>query len=204
MGIAERKEREKLEIKELILLKAKEIMVNEGQEKLSIRKIAAAVEYSPATIYLYFQDKDEIIYEMMQFGFGMMAKYFDADLQEQNAAVRIRKVGEGYIRFGMENPDWYDLMFNSDKPMKHIEKCMEDWDEGMAMFNFLTITCREAIQQLGLKDLEDRILALQLWSCVHGLVNLAQSERLEIVERNQTKELISKTLDSMLVSIFKK
>jgi AcrR family transcriptional regulator len=164
MGITERKEREKLEIKELILLKAKEIMVNEGQDKLSIRKIAAAVEYSPATIYLYFQDKDEIVYEMMQFGFSMMAKYFDADLQEQNAAIRIRKVGEGYVRFGMENPDWYDLMFNSMQPIKHIEKCKTEWGVGISLFEMLVAACDEAIPASKKKLVDPRIVALQLWS----------------------------------------
>jgi len=87
--------------------------------------------------------------------------------------------------------------------MKHIEKCMEDWDEGMAMFDFLTKSCNEAIQKLNLKGLDERILALHLWSCVHGLVNLAQSERLEIVERNNTQALLKKTLDSVMVTIFR-
>ncbi len=204
MGLVERKEREKVELKELILDAAKKILLKNGQEGLSIRKIATTVEYSPATIYLYFKDKDEILHELMEMGFMLMNKYMVMAYGETDPVKRIHSIGNAYVKFGLENKDWYDLMFNSDKPMKHIEKCMEDWDEGMAMFNFLAITCREAIQQLGLNHLEDRILALQLWSCVHGLVNLAQSERLEIVERNQTKELISKTLDSMLVSIFKK
>ena len=68
MGLAERK-KEKNELRELILLKAKEIIIREGQEKLSLRKIANEIEYSPATIYLYFQDKDEILYQMMDKGF---------------------------------------------------------------------------------------------------------------------------------------
>ena len=201
MGIAERKEREKLEIKELILLKAKEIMVNEGQEKLSIRKIAAAVEYSPATIYLYFQDKDEIIYEMMQFGCGMMAKYFDADLQEQNAAVRIRKVGEGYIRFGMENPDWYDLMFNSLQPIKHIEKCKAEWGVGIGLFEMLVAACDEAVPAEKRKRVDPRILALQMWSNVHGLVNLYHSQRLNVVGDEEPEKLIVQTLDLMIYTI---
>ena len=62
MGISERREREKQELREKILEKAKEILIKEGQDNLSIRNIATAIEYSPATIYLYFQDKDEIVY----------------------------------------------------------------------------------------------------------------------------------------------
>jgi len=202
LGLAERKEREKLELKELILNASKKILLKYGKEGLSIRKIATAIEYSPATIYLYYKDKDEILHELMEVGFVKMNAYMTEAFTESNPVQRIYKIGHAYILFGLENKDWYDLMFNSDKPMKHIEKCCEDWDQGMAMFEFLTNTCKEAIESVQLKNLNERILALQLWACVHGLVNLAQSERLEIVERNQTKELISKTLDSMLISIF--
>ena len=56
MGISERREREKQELREKILEKAREILIKEGQDNLSIRNIATAIEYSPATIYLYFQD----------------------------------------------------------------------------------------------------------------------------------------------------
>lgn len=203
MGLAERKEREKEELKELILNASKKILLREGQEGLSIRKIAAAIEYSPATIYLYYKDKDAILHELMEMGFMLMNKYMVSAFAEQDPVERIHAIGAAYVKFGLENKDWYDLMFNSDKPMKHIEKCMEDWNEGMAMFNFLTMTCSEVIQKLKLKGLEDRILALHLWSLVHGLVNLAMTDRLDIVEKNNSKVLINKTLESVLKTIFK-
>ena len=52
MGITDRKEREKQELKELILKEAKAVFLEEGYEKTSIRKIADRIEYSPTTIYL--------------------------------------------------------------------------------------------------------------------------------------------------------
>ena len=53
MGIAERKEREKQEMKDQILQAAMELFVEEGYEKASIRKIADRIEYSPAAPGLY-------------------------------------------------------------------------------------------------------------------------------------------------------
>lgn len=41
-----------------------EIIEQEGYEKLSIRKIATRIDYSPTTIYLYYKDKAEIIADM--------------------------------------------------------------------------------------------------------------------------------------------
>ena len=65
MGISERKEREKLEMRRKIVDVAKDLFIHEGFEKTSIRQIAEKIEYSPATIYLYFKDKTEIFQEIM-------------------------------------------------------------------------------------------------------------------------------------------
>lgn len=64
MGIKERRNIEKAEMKKKIKGAAIELIEQEGYEKLSIRKIAAKIEYSPTTIYLYYKDKAEIISDM--------------------------------------------------------------------------------------------------------------------------------------------
>lgn len=64
MGIKERRNLEKAEMKRKIMKAAIEIIEQEGYEKLSIRKIATKIEYSPTTIYLYYKDKAEIITDM--------------------------------------------------------------------------------------------------------------------------------------------
>ncbi|MEX0893041.1 MAG: helix-turn-helix domain-containing protein, partial [Gemmatimonadota bacterium] len=58
MGIAERREREREQVRTLIVEAARDILSAEGLEALSMRAIAERIEYSPATIYLYFKDKD--------------------------------------------------------------------------------------------------------------------------------------------------
>ena len=64
MGILERKERDRVEMRERIINVAIEMFVKEGYEKTSIRNIAEKIEYSPATIYLYYKDKDELLYDV--------------------------------------------------------------------------------------------------------------------------------------------
>lgn len=204
MGSSERKEREKAELKELILDTAKKILLKSGKQGLSIRKIANAIEYSPATIYLYFKDKDEILHELMEMGFMLKNRYMAHAFAEKDPITRLYEIGKAYITFGMENKDWYDLMFNSEEPMQHMARCREEWDQGMALFNFLTITCKEAIQKHQLTHLHEDTMALHLWSSVHGLVNLALSGRLNIVEHSNTSALIDDVLHSILACIVKK
>lgn len=203
MGSQERKEREKAELKDHILDAAKKILLKSGKKGLSIRKIAGIIEYSPATIYLYFEDKDQILHELMEMGFMLMTKYMVSAYAEKDPVLRIREIGGAYIKFALENRDWYDIMFNSDEPMKHMEKCRTDWDEGMAMFNFLTMTCQEAITKIQAEHMDARIVALHLWSCVHGLVNLALTDRIHIVENDDPQKLIGQVLDSVMHCMFR-
>ena len=60
MGITERKAREKKDLRALILKTAEELFVREGYEKVSMRKIASRMEYSPTTIYHHFTHKAEL------------------------------------------------------------------------------------------------------------------------------------------------
>jgi AcrR family transcriptional regulator len=206
MGLAERKERERSELRELILLTAKEIIIREGHDKLSIRKIAQEIEYSPATIYLYFKDKDEILYQMTCLGFSKLTEKMIDVFNINDPIHRIYQIGKIYINFGLEHKDWYDLMFNSPSPMKHIQRCQQEWGEGTAMFSFFTASCEQAInaQHLGINP---SILALQLWSSVHGLVNIINTERLIVVSPEADQEemkskLIDETLDTTMFTVF--
>lgn len=208
MGSTERKERERQELKELILLKAKEIIIRDGQEKLSIRKLAAEIEYSPATIYLYFQDKDEIIYEMTNLGFGKMVETMNVAYSEISPTRRIFQIGRAYIEFGLNQKDWYDLMFNSDSPIKHIQRCQAEWGHGIALFDFFRATCSEAIVENKLEGLDPKILALQLWSNVHGMINLANTDRLIVVETdgdtmNRKVSLSEEVMQNIMKAVFK-
>ena len=203
MGISERREREKQELREKILEKAKEILIKEGQDNLSIRNIATAIEYSPATIYLYFQDKDEIVYELMEMGFERMTSELQGAFEMTDPVERIRHIGQGYIAFGLKNPEWYDIMFNAPQPIQHLTKCQEEWGFGIQLFDFLVNTCEEAMSQDRTRKQDPRLVALHLWSTVHGLVNLSRSQRLEMVEQNNNDSLIQRTVESMLQCIFR-
>lgn len=54
MGIAERKIRQKEEVRSSILRAAWKLVVQDGWQALSIRKIADAIEYSVPVIYDHF------------------------------------------------------------------------------------------------------------------------------------------------------
>ncbi len=122
MGISERKEREKHEKRRMILDTAIQLFIDEGYENVSIRKIADKIEYSPATIYLYFQDKDEILSNLQQEGFVKFYNFLHQAESVTDPRERVKELGRMYVRFGLEHPEYYDLMFYSQSSDEKIRR----------------------------------------------------------------------------------
>ena|SRR5215469_15811916 len=73
MGIKQRREREKQEVRQGILTAAREIALHEGWQAVTIRKVAERIEYSPSMIYEYFASKEAILLELHREGFRLLA-----------------------------------------------------------------------------------------------------------------------------------
>ncbi|QRR00474.1 TetR/AcrR family transcriptional regulator [Dyadobacter sandarakinus] len=171
MAIKERKEREKQDMRNLIIESATRLFLKQGYDKTSIRNIAEDIEYSPATIYLYFKDKDEIFYVIHENGFSMLLAEFRKSQNIVNPFERLVAICKSYIRFAIENQDFYDLMFIMRAPLAEIE-CNNEWPEGQNAFAFLVQVIHECLDQQLIRPVDVGLQALSVWSMGHGLVSL--------------------------------
>jgi len=178
MGVQERKAKEKEELKELILNAAMALFVEKGIEQTTIRSIADSINYSIGTVYVYFKDKNEILYAIHSLGFKRLRQYF-ADLQNiENPKERLSKMGIIYVKFAMENSSVYDLMFNLNAPMKCLsDKHENEWNEGKAAFDVLRSTVQECISMGYFKGHAAEPMAFLVWSMVHGMCSLEIRKR---------------------------
>jgi AcrR family transcriptional regulator len=180
MGIPQRKEKQKQEIKKMILDASMKLFVEEGFEHVTMRKIADLIEYSPTTVYLYFKDKNEILYSLHELGFQKMVEKNRNLAEIENPLRRLYKMGENYIDFGLENPEFYDVMFIQQAPMQVLEEMENcDWKHGETTLNTLKQTVEECMKQGFLKKGNLEAASMAIWGMVHGLVSLAIRQRLE-------------------------
>jgi len=108
MTIEDRRDREKLQMKELILQAAAHIIVTDGYDKLSIRKIANQIEYSPAIIYHYFSNKDEILSQILRQGYqNLMSALAEGRTQSGSSETSLKNLTRKYIDTALENPDQF-------------------------------------------------------------------------------------------------
>jgi AcrR family transcriptional regulator len=205
MGIAERKEKQKTELRKMILEASMKLFVEEGFEKVSIRKIADLIEYSPTTVYLYFRDKNEILFHLHQEGFLKMAEYNTNLADIRNPLMRLHKMGENYLRFGAENPEYYDLMFIQPAPMEalHSMQCVtQEWKEGDRALDLLKQILKECMDHNLIRKGDINVVAMAIWSMVHGLVSLQNKQRFDkLVPKDQVMRTMEQSLHWLLNTI---
>lgn len=194
MAISDRKEREKEEKKQLIIKTATKLFREHGFEKVSLRNIAEAIEYSPTMIYLYFKDKNELFYYLHAEGFRMLRQRFEAEITHiTDAWQRFAKLGEVYIAFGLENPEYYELMFMMAAPLQ-TEVTEEVWHEGFMTHTCLEVEVQNCIQHGYFKGHNYRVLSLMIWCQVHGLVSLHIKDRMKMYSEEERASIMHKSL----------
>jgi AcrR family transcriptional regulator len=192
MGITERKEREKQEMRDSILKATIDLFLEEGYHNVSIRRIAEHIEYSPATIYLYFKDKDEILYALHNMAFEELFKKQQTVATIQDPLERLKKQGRLYIQFAQQNPKYYDLMFIKRGPVRNL-KGPEEWDMGKRAYDFLRTNVQECIDAGYFSGFDTDVVTFGMWACVHGIASLFIRERCMCPE-GQLDQLIDNTM----------
>lgn len=202
MGIIERKERDKQEMRDRIVEAAAEVFAVEGYEKTSIRNIAERIEYSPGTIYLYFKDKNEVLFAIHKVGFEILREQMIPLQVIANPLERLKAIGEVYVRFSMEHPQHYNLMFVLMAPMEVLEE-HKPWHSGKEAFAFLENTIQDCLDQGLIRTTSAKDYAFYSWSFLHGLVMLNNSCRVRVMEQTeeQNQQLMQRALDEWIKMI---
>jgi AcrR family transcriptional regulator len=176
VGINERRQREKQEMRELILAAALRLFAEESFERTTMRRIAEVIEYTPGTIYGYFKDKSEILYALHVRGFEELVARMEAALVGVTApGERLGALGRAYIRFAFDNPIQYDLMFLSKTTAKKILADAE-WDCGERAYGLLRNEVRGFLEHHH-STVDPEVATFTCWSTVHGMVALVIRDR---------------------------
>jgi AcrR family transcriptional regulator len=207
MGVVERREREKQELRQQILDTAREMFAAEGYEAVTMRKIAEAIEYSPTAIYLYFKDKNELINELCHSDFRTLAKEFQKIARIPDPVERLKLMGLSYIEFGLAYPNHYRLMFMTPPPSKHTPEMEADrGNPEQDAYAFLRLIVGECIAAARFREEYTDVDAVSqvLWAAVHGIVSLRIAKGCDDwVEWRPPRELAEMTITMQLRGLLK-
>ena len=175
-----RREREKEEIQRRILDAAREILVSEGPEAVTMRRIAERIEYTPTALYFHFRDKDELLRRLCVEDFGKLAARFQVLARVPDPVERLRMLGRAYVAFAVEHPHPYRFLFMTPaprvaRPAGDDDSPADRRDPAQALYSFLLQSVTTAVETGRFHgNVTDPHLAAQtLWAGLHGAASLA-------------------------------
>jgi AcrR family transcriptional regulator len=177
MGSSERKERQRATLQQQILNAAREITIRDGFAALTMRKIADAIEYAPGTIYLYFENRDQIAIQLCRQGYQELLECLQPTATIADSRDRLRAIASSYIDFGLTNTATYRLIFMEDPKFTNaaLAEVPIDSSDGAGMQSFqLLVTIfddMKAERRLSI-DADSARLAEIFWTSLHGILSL--------------------------------
>jgi AcrR family transcriptional regulator len=172
VGIKEKRAKMREEFRCEILNEARALFVQDGYEKFSIRKLAEKIGYTPTTIYRYFKDKDDLLYEICE----DVAEHFFENLKHVQALYgnpldALRHSMLCHIAFGLDNPNHYKVFFFMNENVygshEHFLEQKTIARDTYLMFRDLVQQCIDAGQ---LRNSNIEVLTQALGSAVHGSI----------------------------------
>ena len=200
MGVKERRQREKTQVREKILDAALEFFAREGVEGVTMRALADAIEYSPPVIYAHFRDKDAIIRELCNRQIRGLAQAFST-FGALDPVERLRRIGYAYTDFAVQHPSHFRFLFLTEHALP--DELGDDPEQNA--YAFLKQTVKDGLAagvfRAGYTDAEE--IAQLCWGSAHGLVALhnikAQASWIEWRDaRTSARRLIDATLDGIV------
>jgi TetR/AcrR family transcriptional regulator len=180
--IAQRREDEKARRRAEILDAAEALYAKEGWDLVTVDQVARGARLSRALVYVYFKDKEDILFAIGERAMRLLRDRFNAAAAGQQLGMeKIEAIGRAYMAYAFEFPHYFDFgsRFNAHsgnpQPGSHDLACRAAGDEAIGVV-VQAIEC-------GLQDGSIRptigdpiMLAVTLWSFTHGLIQLAMAK----------------------------
>lgn len=171
------KERHKQQLRMNILEAASGIILCDGVERLTIRKIAAAIDYSVPMVYEHFLNKQALLQELQKEWLKQILELIQRiHAQEENPKVALEKIAVTYLEFAKENGVFYRVAMD-------LKSGPMDGRSDFPEIHSLRTILKDLIRQVHAEELlTERALENQvdlLRSMLHGVVSLMLANKLK-------------------------
>jgi AcrR family transcriptional regulator len=154
-----------------ILDAASQLFAEEGHHRVTMRRIAGRIEYSPTTIYLYFKDKNELLSAVCEETFALLAAKLERLQRTSDTLLgHLREGLRTYVDFGLAHPNQYIVTFMH--PSQGLDGAPFEHPIGSRAFDSLRQAVRACVENGDIQTTNVDMTARALWAGVHGMTSL--------------------------------
>ena len=182
-----------------ILDAALELFLAHGYAEVSIRNIAAKVEYSPGAIYGYFTSKDEIFFALAEEGYRQLGALEPADARPVDALDDVKATAWRLYEFSKAQPQYFALVF-LDRRVPRVSREYERFAFISEMRERVLEKVRQCIAEGVFPPTTHADVALRLlWAPIFGIAALRLSNRLP--DDVDADALVHDAIDTMIAGL---
>lgn len=201
-------------VRDNIIEEAMKLILEAGFNNMSLRKLANRVGMSATNIYYYYSSKDEIYLNIQIKGFKLLQNSLEEiGVSKKEPLDSLGKMIRRYLEFGFNNPDYYQIMLNSDTPRyleyKNTNKKIEPVAlEAKQMAVKAIAVPLKIIEQIAegndaIPEKEIEFRAYQIWITLHGIVTLNNRNILLELDEIIPDKLIDRMCEELLLPFYK-
>jgi AcrR family transcriptional regulator len=167
---------EVIDFRERLCDVAAHLFYTRGPQGFTLRELAAELGVSPMTPYRYFKDKDAILAAVRARAFIKFSRALeDAYTGPGDAPARASAAGEAYIRFALEDPTSYKLMFDLSQDDAAYPELAQAAERAR-----LTLTQHiHPLVEAGILEGDPVLIGHVFWAMLHGAVMLRLAGKLD-------------------------
>jgi AcrR family transcriptional regulator len=194
--MARRSDHSREELREMALAAAEKIVVEQGYEGLSARKVAAQIGYTVGTLYLVFENIDDLILQINARTLDRLhARMTQPHADSIDPRDYLVQLGQAYIRFADEDPHRWAMVFEH---RLAEDRSLPAWyqEKVARMFGMV----EEGLQPLTGQHPQDEVMQASraLWGGVHGICILALSDNLGVAGVDSVQQLTESLIRNYL------
>jgi AcrR family transcriptional regulator len=184
------------DLKAALLDAAIKLLKKHSPNEISLRELARIAGVSQAAPYRHFRDKDDLLAELARQGFDMISQFMRETILrcKDDALKMFYECGLAYFRMGLNHPQHFKLMFNSEvKASDKYPALQIAASQTLAIIRDMVVYCQRH-KVFGEGD--PLHIAFHCWSVVNGFTSLYADGRLEYV--GVTAENAEKALKTLM------
>ncbi len=162
--------------REAIIASARELLCDGGLDGLTLRRLATHLGVTAPALYGHVEDKEDLLRALAEDEFGRLETRFDA-IETTDPVERIRALNRAYADQARENPELFRVMFLFPPDLGEGAGGLPEEIELPAATKVFTTAAENVIAAIdaGSIEADDPLLvALTLWSAVHGVATVCQ------------------------------
>jgi AcrR family transcriptional regulator len=146
-------------------------------DALSLRAVAREAGITPMSIYAHFENKEELVWELLDVEFAALAdRLAAAENQARDPVARLRARCLQYVRSGLEQPGHFVVLFGTAGRPSPPQVSPEELPGWPAFAGFIAAIER-CVAAGSAPQLDPRAAALRLWVALHGMTVLRVSKK---------------------------